>query len=167
MAAPLVLLIVPAVRVTAPEPSALALLIFNVPLTRVTPPAAPELFPLKVNVPPAAFIVVRPSYVLAPERTVAPVPVTVTAPAMADPPFAITLETVVFPAPVKVKMRDVSPEEFRSIPPLKTMAPPAKEEDQLAFPPSLITLLLKVWVAVESFVMAPLLRTVMSSPDHV
>jgi hypothetical protein len=60
MAPPLVLLIVPDVRVTAPEPRALLLLIFKVPVVRVTPPPAPELSPLRVKVPPAAFIVVSP-----------------------------------------------------------------------------------------------------------
>ena len=152
-AAPLVLLIVPDVRVTAPEPSALALLIFKVPAVRVTPPAAPELFPLKVNVPPAAFIVVRPLYVLLPERMVVPVPVTVTVPDVAVPPFAITLFTVAFPAPAKIKARVVALED-RSIPPLKTMAP-AETEDQVPVPPSLITLLPKVWVAAELLVMLP------------
>ena len=76
-------------RVRAPDPSALLLLIFKVPAVRVTPPVAPELSPLKVNVPPAAFIVVRPSYVLLPEKVVVPVAVTVTTPAVAVPPFTI------------------------------------------------------------------------------
>ena len=72
-----------------PVPKALALLRFKVPAVKVTPPAAPELFPLKVKVPPAAFIVVRPSYVLLPEKVVVPVEVTVTLPADALPPFTI------------------------------------------------------------------------------
>ena len=59
-AAPLVLLIVPAVRVRAPDPRALALFTFKVPAVSVTPPDAAELFPLKVKVPFVAFIVVRP-----------------------------------------------------------------------------------------------------------
>ena len=59
-ATPLVLLIVPAVRVRVPDPKALALFTFKVPAVRVTPPDAAELSPLKVNVPAAAFIVVRP-----------------------------------------------------------------------------------------------------------
>jgi hypothetical protein len=117
---------------------------FKVPAVRVTPPAAPELFPLRVNVPPTAFIVVRPLYVLLPERVVAPVPVTVTTPAEAVPPFAITPFTVTFPAPAKVKMRDeVLLEVVRSIPPLNTIDPP-ETVDQVAFAEELMTLLPKV-----------------------
>ena len=61
IAAPLVLLIVVlADKVSAPVPSALALLILRVPAVRVTPPAAPELLPERVSVPAAALMVVRP-----------------------------------------------------------------------------------------------------------
>lgn len=123
-AVPLVLLIVPAVSVTAPEPRALALLIFRVPAVRVTPPAAPELSPLKVNVPPAAFIVVSPSYVLLPEKVVVPVPVMVTPPAVAVPPFPIT-PTFQLPAPARVKVRLTElPEDVRLRPPLKAVVAP-------------------------------------------
>ena len=48
------------VKLSAPEPNALALFTFKVPADTVTPPDAVELFPLKVNVPPTAFIVVSP-----------------------------------------------------------------------------------------------------------
>ena len=92
-------------RLRAPDPKALLLLMFNVPAVSVTPPVAPELSPLKVNVPPVAFIVVRPSYVLLPERVVVPVAVTVTAPAVAVPPFAIAEATFQVPAPPKVRVR--------------------------------------------------------------
>lgn len=112
--------------VSKPVPKALALLRFKVPVVKVTPPAAPELFPLKVNVPPAAFIVVRPSYVLLPERVVVPVAVTVTAPAVAVPPLAIVLLTVVLPEPPRVRVRLLMlPLSVRSIPPAKTKEPPA------------------------------------------
>jgi hypothetical protein len=83
------------------------------------------------------------------------------------PPFAITPLTVTFPAPAKVKVR---PEELlavvRSIPPLNTMPPPATE-DQIGLPPLLVTLLLKVWIAVELFVIPLVLMTVIALPDHV
>ena len=92
-------------KVSKPVPKALALLRFKVPVVKVTPPAAPELFPLKVNVPPAAFIVVKPSYVLLPARVVVPVAVTITAPAVAVPPFAIAEATFQVPAPPKVRVR--------------------------------------------------------------
>jgi hypothetical protein len=83
------------------------------------------------------------------------------------PPFAITPLTVTFPAPAKVKVRpEELPEVVRSIPPVKTMPPP-ETEDQIGVPPLLITLLSKVCVAVELFVIPPALRTVIAVPDHV
>jgi hypothetical protein len=134
---------------------------FKVPAVRVTPPVAPELFPLKVNVPPGAFIVVRPSYVLLPEKVVVPVPLTVTVPDVAAP-FAITLPTVTFPAPPKIKARLVLVLEI-SMPPLNTKDPP-ETQDQVAVPPALITLFPKVWIAATLFVIPPAFATVISVP---
>jgi hypothetical protein len=97
---------------------------------------------------------------------VVPVAVTVTPLAGADPPFAITLETVAFPGPAKVKRRGEAP-ELRSIPPLKTIPPPATEDVQVGFPPSMITLLPKVWIAAELLMMPATDPTVMPVPVHV
>ena len=138
-------LFVPA-KLIAPDPSALLLLMFKVPAVRVTPPAAPELFPLKVNVPPAAFIVVRPSYVLLPDKVVVPVAVTVTAPALVplEPPFAIAEATFQVPAPLKVSVRlAVLPAVVRFKPPLKVVVEPAPLDQDPD--PLLATDKLKIW----------------------
>ena len=121
MAPPLVLLIVPDVRVTAPEPRALLLLMFNVPAVRVTPPDAAELFPLKVKVPPAAFIVVSPVYVLLPERVVVPVAVTVK-PLPGVVPLTIAPVTPMFAVPAKVTVVAVGLAE-RVNPPISRVLP--------------------------------------------
>ena len=127
-----------------PVPNALALLRFKVPVVKVTPPAAPELFPLKVNVPPAAFIVVRPSYVLLPDKVVVPVAVTVTLPAVAVPPFAIAEATFQVPAPPKVKVRLALLEAVvRFKPLLKVVVEPALLVQSPV--PLLATDKLKIW----------------------
>ena len=160
------MILVPVAKLMGPVPRALLLLMFKVPAVRVTPPAAPELFPLKVNVPPAAFIVVRPPYVLPPDNRLVPVLVNVTLPpVLPPPPLAIVPFTVALPAPAKVKVLVAELSE-RSIPPLKTIDDPLATDDQVAFP-ELINLLPKVWATEELFVMAPLLRTLMSVPVHV
>ena len=55
-ATPLVLLIVPAVRVRVPDPRAFALFTFKAPAVSVTPPDAAELLPLKVKVPAVTVV---------------------------------------------------------------------------------------------------------------
>ena len=131
--------------VSKPVPRALALLRFRVPVVKVTPPAAPELFPLKVNVPSAAFIVVRPSYVLLPDKVVVPVAVTVTLPASAVPPFAIAEATFQVPAPPKVRVRlAVLPAVVRFKPLLKVVVEPALLFQTPLFP-LLATDKLKIW----------------------
>ena len=132
-----------------PVPKALALLRFKVPAVKVTPPAAPELFPLKVNVPSAAFIVVRPSYVLLPDKVVVPVAVTVTLPAVAGlvaaPPFAIVEATFQVPAPPKVRVRlEVLEAVVRFMPLLKVVVEPLLLL-QTPFPVELATAKLKIW----------------------
>ena len=156
MAAPLVLLIVPAVSVTGPIPSALALLMFKVPAVRVTPPPAAELFPLKVNVPPGAFIVVRPSYVLSPVRVVVPVEVTVIELAVARVPvlFAIAPFTVKLPAPPTVRVLLVELRE-RLMPLLKTKLPPATDCQVGEVTLAMSTPKLNVCVAVELLTIPP------------
>ena len=126
-------------------PNAFALLRFKVPAVKVTPPAAPELFPLKVNVPPEAFIVVFPSYVLLPEKVVVPVAVTVTAPAVALPPFAIAEATFQVPAPPKVRVRLAELlAVVRFKPLLKVVVEPLLLL-QTPFPVELATAKLKIW----------------------
>ena len=104
---------------------------------------------------------------MAPEKVLVPVLAETIAPFVAVPPLAITLATVIFPAPAKVKVR---PAELfagvRSIPPLNTNDPP-ETVDQVASPPELITLLPKVWIAVELFVIPPTFPTVISVPVQV
>ena len=107
---------------------------------------------------------------LVPDKRFVPVLEKVTeAPAAAAVPLlAIVLLTVTLPAPAKVKVRgELLEAVVRSIPPLNTMPPPAKTEDQIGLPPLLITLLLKVCVAVELLVIPPVLTTVIAVPDHV
>jgi hypothetical protein len=109
---------------------------------------------------------------LVPDKRFVPVLEKVTAPLVEAPvpfpPFAITPLTVTFPAPAKVKVRpEVLLAVVRSIPPLNTMPPPAKTEDQIGLPPLLITLLIKVCVAAELLVIPPVLTTVIAVPDHV
>ena len=106
---------------------------------------------------------------LSPDKRFVPVLEKVTAApaAAAVPLLAIVLLTVTLPAPAKVKVRgELLEAVVRSIPPLNTMPPPATE-DQIGLPPLLITLLLKVWIAVELFVIPLVLTTVIAVPDHV
>ena len=138
-------------------PVALALLRFKVPVVKVTPPAAPELFPLKVNVPFVAFIVVRPSYVLLPEKVVVPVEVIVTllAAPMLVAPFPIVEVTFTFPAPAKVRIRvDDEPSVLRFMPPLNVVVEP-KVLDQVPFPLAFLTSRLKTWFVPEEFTIPP------------
>ena len=102
---------------------------------------------------------------LFPDNRLIPVLVNVTPPPVLLPPLAITPPTVTLPAPAKVKVLLVELSE-RSIPPLNTMDDPLAPDDQVAFP-ELIILLSKVWATEELFVMAPILRTLMSVPVHV
>jgi hypothetical protein len=115
------------------------------------------LSPLKVNVPPAAFIVVRPSYVLLPEKVVVPVEVMVTllAAPMLVAPFPIVEATFTFPAPANVRVRsDDEPSVLRFRPPLNVVVEP-KVLDQVPFPFAFLTSRLKTWFVPEEFTRPP------------
>jgi hypothetical protein len=73
---------------------------FKVPVVKTVPPVALELFPVKFKVPPVAFIVVSPVYVLVPERVFVPVPVTVK-PLPGVVPLTIAPVTLMFAVPAR------------------------------------------------------------------